>query len=201
MRRMHEGKQLLEWPILLFGRMEHGISLLKNVNACWVQVLLLIIAGPSLAGCSGVSSDGANAGDRSPSCPITRPNMDGPNGASEVNHGNTSLGVALWWPDGKILAGPGPDGSVAATIEADGSISAKVGWWRVRSGKLKVIGRRLDAGGGTLRADVPEGYGAIGFQPSELNFSKAGCWEITGTVSKDSETFVVIVEKRRDRAT
>jgi len=126
--------------------------------------------------------------------------MGGPKGDADFNHRNGSLGVALWWPEGKILAGPAPDGSVSATIERDGSISAKVGWWRGQSGKLKIVGRKLDATAGSLRADVPDGYGAVGFQPSELNFPTEGCWKVTGAVQNDSLTFVVMVAKRRTEA-
>jgi hypothetical protein len=55
--------------------------------------------------------------------------------------------------------------------------------------------RRLDAEAPPLRAHVPDGYGALGFQPTGLTFPTVGCWRVTGRVRPASLTFVVKVVK------
>lgn len=130
-----------------------------------------------------------------PSCPVTTPNGSTPEGQSGFNHGNGVLWVNLWWPSGEILAGTAPDGSIAATIQPDGSIYAKIGWWRGISGRLSIEGSRIDGYSRPLRAEVSDGYGPHGFQPSGLTFPAEGCWRITGRLADASLTFVVRVRK------
>ena len=62
-------------------------------------------------------------------------------------------------------------------------------------GKLAIIGKRLDAVGPPLRAEIPNGYRDTGFQPSEVIFPTEGCWQVTGTVAAASVTFVTRVVK------
>jgi hypothetical protein len=60
-------------------------------------------------------------------------------------------------------------------------------------GSLTIEGHRLDAGAPRLRADIPGGYGDLGFIPSGLIFPTPGCWKVTGRVADASLTFVVQV--------
>jgi hypothetical protein len=76
--------------------------------------------------------------------------------AAGVNHGNTKLWTAMW-PGGVIKNDPD-------YVDKDGSIHMKFGWWRGVSGRLSIQGRRLDAPGPPLRAEVSDGYGDHGFQ-------------------------------------
>jgi len=71
----------------------------------------------------------------------------------------------------------------------------KFPWYRAVEGELVVTGRRLDAASPPLRANIPGGYGTIGFQASELIFPAEGCWEVTGRVAKQTLTFVTLVIK------
>jgi hypothetical protein len=64
------------------------------------------------------------------------------------------------------------------------------------SGRLTIVGERLDAPAPPLRAFVPGAYGPIGFQATGLRFPTAGCWEVVGSVAGHEVTFVVLVEKR-----
>jgi hypothetical protein len=86
-----------------------------------------------------------------------------------------------------------PDGGTYAVINDDGSIRAKLGWWRVVHGRLRISGTRLDAQAPPLRADVPDGYGDFGFQATEITFPTSGCWRVTGRVANSAITFVVQV--------
>jgi hypothetical protein len=54
----------------------------------------------------------------------------------------------------------------------------KIAWYREVPGRLRVSGSRLDAKAQPLRADIPSGYGNIGFQASGLAFSSPGCWKV-----------------------
>ena len=82
-----------------------------------------------------------------------------------------------------------------ATINEDGSIDAKQGWWRGVPGTLRISGRRIDGAAPPLRASVPGGYGATGFNPAGLTFPTTGCWKVTGRVGRAQLSYVVKVSK------
>ena len=71
----------------------------------------------------------------------------------------------------------------------------KFPWWRGLRGRLVIEGRRLDAGAPPLRAHIPAGYGASGFQATGVIFPTPGCWEVTGHLGDTSLSFVVNVVK------
>jgi hypothetical protein len=62
---------------------------------------------------------------------------------------------------------------------------------------LRIEGERLDAPAPPLRAEIPDGYGTTGFQPTGLIFPTKGCWKVVGSVGSARLTFVVLVRKRR----
>ena len=132
-----------------------------------------------------------------PMCPVTRPNgvrysAEPPGG----NYGNDALVTGLW-PEGKVVFKPGGAGFVLS----DGALSMKFWWWRLRPGRLRLEGRRLDGPAPPLRASLPDGYGEIGFQSTALIFPTPGCWEVTGRVGDASLTFVTQVERIGDGPT
>jgi hypothetical protein len=88
-----------------------------------------------------------------------------------------------------IVANPG-------FVDRHARVGMKFGWWREVPGRLRIIGRRLDAPAARLLANVPSGYGATGFQSSGLIFPTEGCWEVTGTVGNTSLSFVTFVIKK-----
>jgi hypothetical protein len=130
------------------------------------------------------------------SCPATVPNGQHPASVEGFGHGNGSLWVALW-PRGRLIAGTLPDGSSWAVIKPDGSIDAKLGWWRGVEGPLTIQGMRLDADAPPLRADISQGYGVSGFQPTGIIFPTEGCWRVTGEVGDATLSFVTLVVKRQ----
>ncbi len=163
------------------------------------RIVLVVALTLVFGGWAGESSP-ARASKVERSCPVSLPRRSTPSAdagftATAFNYGNASLRVSLW-PKGKLVAGPLPDGAIWASIEPDGSIVAKLGWWRGVAGKLVIGGRRLDASAPPLRAHVPDGYGATGFQATGITFSTAGCWKVTGRVGSASLAFVVLVVKR-----
>ena len=113
-----------------------------------------------------------------------------PNGVPEPGfYGNHALAVALSWPSGIVVFEPGGAGSVLP----DGSLSMKFGWLRIARGPLTITGRRLDQRARPLRAQIPAGYGDVGFQATALIFPTPGCWEVTGRVGDTKLTFVTEV--------
>ena len=133
------------------------------------------------------------ASPTTPPCPVTAPNGSTPPNeqASDLNHGNGEIWTVLW-PEGKVVFEPGGPGQILP----DGSLDMKWGWWRGVTGQLTIEGRRLDASAPPLRADIPEGYGATGFQASGLIFPSPGCWEVTGKVGEAKLTFITLVVKK-----
>jgi len=120
-------------------------------------------------------------------CPVTPPPPGG------KRYGNDVLQTGLY-PEGKVVFRPGGPGWVLS----DGALSMKFWWWRLRKGDLTFVGKRLDAPGPPLRADVPCCYSETGFQAVGLIFPTPGCWEVTGRVGGGSLTFVTLVEKIGD---
>jgi|KBSSwiStaDraftv2_1062776.scaffolds.fasta_scaffold43135_6 hypothetical protein len=128
-------------------------------------------------------------------CPVTLPGSAGTPqfdpaalyGAGS-SYGNDVLWVGGLWPGGVLAAEP-------AFVDPDGSVHMKFGWYRIATGSLTITGRRLDGPAPALTADVPEGYGASGFQSSGVRFPVEGCWEVTGHVGTGSMSFVTYVLK------
>jgi hypothetical protein len=113
-------------------------------------------------------------------CPFTTPSGDRApaEGAWPVNH---RVGQLWVWVPGQAWA---------STPQPDGSFDLKVGWWRGVPGQLRIEGRRIDGTAPALRARIPDGYGPIGFQSTNLTFPTAGCWEVTGSVGSEQITFI-----------
>jgi hypothetical protein len=149
---------------------------------------LLLLA---LAGCGTHHAARPTAALKGP-CPVTVP---GPVDKDGFNYGTAGLKADIW-PGGKLPAGPLPGGGSYARVEPDGSIVAKLGWWRGKSGRLKIDGRRLDRAAPGLRADIPCCYGPSGFQATGVTFPTTGCWRVTGRVGDASLTFDVSVSIR-----
>jgi hypothetical protein len=169
-----------------------------------VPMTRMLVAAVTLALALAVSagkSESASTTNASGACPVTRPNWTVPPGAGFVaagfNYGNADLRAQIW-PNGTLVAGILPDGGAMAIINPDGSIWAKLGWWRGVPGKLVIRGRRLDASAPPLRADVPNGYGSLGFQATGLIFPTVGCWRVVGRVGRARLTFVVKVTKLKN---
>jgi hypothetical protein len=128
------------------------------------------------------------------SCRVTLRNGVGILGnPMESAYGNGRLSVGLW-PDGVVLFEPRGPGF----ITSNGSLGMKFGWRRGERGRLRIEGRRLDGMAEPLRAEIPDGNGDFGFQPSALIFPTPGCWEVTGRVGQASLTFTTMVVKIGD---
>lgn len=127
-------------------------------------------------------------------CAVTTPNgIVAGEEQDPSSHGNRQVSVGPFglWPDGTVVFKPGG----AGFITRDGSLGMKFGWRRGVRDQLRIEGRRLDAAASPLRAEVPNGYGDLGFQATYLMFSTPGCWEVTGRVGDASVTFVTKVVK------
>lgn len=127
-------------------------------------------------------------------CDVTLPNGVGyPGEPSADKYGNEFLTVSLY-PGGVFEVGRSGPSQVAA----DGSISVKFPWWRKIPGRLEIAGRRVDSADQVLRAEVPDGYGDVGFQATRLRFSSAGCWLVEGRIGARALRFFVRVVVRSE---
>ena len=170
-----------------------------NSRLVFALVALSISAGAASA--SGVVNSAEGGRSRLTSsaaaeqCVPTRANGRHPaatNPGVGTNHGNRWLWVGI--PrDGRVVISRG-----FASVHENGTIGMKLPWWRGRSGRLTISGRRLDASDAPLAAHVPSGYGTGGFQSSAVVFAGEGCWSITGAVRRRgrvvaSLSFVLLV--------
>jgi len=109
-------------------------------------------------------------------CPVTLANGQNPPSAIRYGspapgyHGNGLLWIVL--DSGKLLVPP-----------EQRSLEYKFHWYRGIPGRLEIAGRRLDAPAPPLQAEIPSGYGDIGFQPSGVRFPSEGCWELIARVA------------------
>jgi hypothetical protein len=157
-------------------------------------VLVMATCGPSASGTPRTTSPAGAP------CPVTTPPPaaltppptagTGPNpslqfrsGPNAFLYGNDALIVLL--PNDGILRGSDPARGLSGGV--------KFAWWRIARGDLFIATRRLDATTAPQAADVPSGYGDVGFQVSGLNFPETGCWQVSGTVGGKTLTFVVNV--------
>ena len=147
-----------------------------------LRILLLGIACLPVALSIEKSARSAVANTPAFACPTTT--------SPEKKYGNQFLSTILW-PKGKVIFEPGGSGFVLE----DGALAMKFPWWRLVEGQLTIEGHRLDGPAAPLRASVPDGYGATGFQSTALIFPAPGCWEVTGRVGGGSLTFVTQVVK------
>jgi hypothetical protein len=122
------------------------------------------------------------------SCTVTTGNGKTPPGEarSTLNLGNGRLWTVLW-PNGLVLVPPDD-------IGADGSLGMKFPWWRSPEvhGALHIQGHELSLGV-PLRAEIPDGFGDTGFQPSGISFPVEGCYEVIGEAGGAELTFVTLV--------
>jgi len=156
-----------------------------------MKLALVGVLGVAVAGLSLAPSPASRA-----ACAVTVPTArtDASFGPTGFNYGTSKVRVQLW-KGGRLRAGTLPDGGAMATINDDGSIDAKQGWWRGVAGTLRIMGRRIDGSAPPLRAEVPGGYGAKGFNPAGLTFPTTGCWKVTGRVGGAQLSYVVKVTK------
>lgn len=104
----------------------------------------------------------------------------------------------LWttlWPDGIIAVSP-------RDVRSDGSIGVRFSWYRdeLARGRLVLAGTRLDGAAPPLRASALDGYGDVGYQPTDVTFPTAGCWEVTATSGDATLTFITLVMTDPDTA-
>lgn len=151
-------------------------------------LLLLAVVGCSHSDSPAEEEASAAGSATRQECPVTKPNGKAPPGeaASPRHHGSGRLWTILYYPT--LVA-------TERNIQPDGSIEEKFPWWRGVQGELTIQGERIDGAASAVRADIPPGYGDIGFQATSIIFSTEGCWRVTGTVGGESLSFVVLVKR------
>jgi hypothetical protein len=104
--------------------------------------------------------------------------------------------VRTWLGNNAIWLRLPRQGVIPALRDPNGrTISAKFPWWRVLAGQLHAWAQPVGQARLRITAEVATvaGYGPTGFVPSELRFSKPGCWRITGSLRGHTLSFVARV--------
>jgi hypothetical protein len=160
------------------------------------HLLVLLLSTASLHS-QGTQVSGADSA-ATIACAVTAPNgiVAGGQEQDPKSYGNRQVSVGPFglWPEGTVVFKP----RGAGFVTRDGSLGMKFGWRRGVPGQLRIEGRRLDTTAPPLRAEVPSGYGPVGFQATYVIFPTPGCWEVTGRVGDASVTFVTMVVKIGD---
>jgi hypothetical protein len=174
----------------------------QSIRASRIRTAGLLALIAALSGCDAGSPDLSlepgpvgSVSKTIEGCPVTIPGRRPPVEGEDFNYGDQYVAAAIW-TRGRLVASHDPGAQTWGEVRPDGSVSAKVGWWRGVSGRLTVLGERLDAPAPPLQARVPGGYGHIGFQSTELRFPTAGCWSVVGSVAGHDTTFIALVTKR-----
>jgi len=101
--------------------------------------------------------------------------------------------VANWYGNTALWVRLGGQGVLTAASNRSAAYTTTFPWWRLTRGRLTVSAERLDGPSGGFRADVPDGYGDIGFQATGLVWPSPGCWRVTGSIAGQSLSFVTWV--------
>jgi hypothetical protein len=129
------------------------------------------------------------------SCPVTRPMPHAAPGKNLMY----ALGVPFGWYGNTALRVEVPSQGVLPAMHPTGSAWAnewgtKFPWWRLVPGNLTIAAHRLDGPSRGFHGTVASGYGRLGFISAGLIWPAPGCWQVTGTVSGHSLTFVTWVK-------
>lgn len=195
------------------GPLPGGTAVADNDGMNRAARLVAIAAAVVTAGCTAGAPPAAAPSARpsaasSPahravpvSCPVTRPlpHRSPPPGLHAIDnftyylhgwYGNTALWVGV--PVDGVL----PAGRPYGTPWAGSKWGTKFPWWPVIPGHLTITARRLDGPSAGFRGRVtgPAGIGKARFIPSGLYWPAPGCWQVTGTISDHSLTFVAWVK-------
>src|SRR5205814_805153 len=100
-----------------------------------------------------------------------------------------------WYGDSNLLAVDLPIDGVYRVNAKSSDLGTKVAWWRYLSGTVEITARRVDDGAPEVRTKTTDGYGATGFNPSDIGFTGEGCWRITGSLQGHELTFVMLVRR------
>lgn len=119
-------------------------------------------------------------------CPITTPRA------------STEVPPEIGMTDGRDLYG---NEALWVALPANGEFTPVAGapparkfmWWRLVEGALSIDGQLLSAPNVKAIAEIPSGYGAIGFQATGIEFPQPGCWEVVGRVANSELRFVIRV--------
>jgi len=116
-------------------------------------------------------------------CPVTQPNGATPPGElpAPLQYGSAPLWTELW-PGGRMV---GPVGRAGESVPWF--------WWSGVAGRVSVAVWRLDGYAPDQLINAPAAYTAAGFQLTAIEFTTAGCYELTGRVGGASLTIVTRV--------
>jgi hypothetical protein len=100
-----------------------------------------------------------------------------------------------WYGEKNVLAVELPIDGVYRINAESPNLGAKVAWYRYIAGAVDISARRVDGSGPEIKTKTIDGYRPTGFNPSGIDFTSEGCWQVTGSLQGHELTFVVFVRR------
>jgi hypothetical protein len=100
-----------------------------------------------------------------------------------------------WYGERTVLAVDLPIDGVYRINAENPNLGAKVAWYRYLAGAVDISARRVDGSGADIKTKTIDGYGPTGFNPSNVEFTSEGCWQVTGSLQGHDLTFVIFVRR------
>ena len=100
-----------------------------------------------------------------------------------------------WYGDKNVLAVELPIDGVYRINAESANLGAKVAWYRYIAGAVDITARRVDGSGPEIKTKTTDGYRPTGFNPSTIEFTSEGCWQVTGSLQGHDLSFVMFVRR------
>ena len=100
-----------------------------------------------------------------------------------------------WYGDTNVLAVDLPIDGVYRINAESPNLGAKVAWFKYLAGAVDITARRVDGSAPEIKTKTSDGYRPTGFNPSSIEFTDEGCWQVTGTLQGRELIFVMFVRR------
>lgn len=100
-----------------------------------------------------------------------------------------------WYGDRNVLAVDLPIDGVYRINAESSNLGAKVAWFKYLAGAVDITARRVDGSAPDIKTKTTDGYRPTGFNPSGIEFSSEGCWQVTGSLQGHALIFVMFVRR------
>ena len=100
-----------------------------------------------------------------------------------------------WYGEENVLAVELPIDGVYRINAESPNLGAKVAWYRYIAGAVDITARRVDGSGPEIKTKTTDGYRPTGFNPSGIEFTSEGCWQVTGSLQGRELIFVMFVRR------
>lgn len=100
-----------------------------------------------------------------------------------------------WYGERNVLAVDLPIDGVYRINAESPNLGAKVAWFKYLAGAVDITARQLYGSAADINTKTIDGYRPTGFNPSNIEFTSEGCWQVTGSLQGRELTFVMFVRR------